>query len=335
MVSYFGGPSHIIKKKTGPVHELYMKRKMSIAGILLLLLFLLRYPQEALNASRDGMKLWLNTLLPTLLPFLILTGFLIHTDGIEKILSPFSKIWKTILGLSPAGAYIFLLGMLCGYPMGAKLTSEMFACGKISQREGEYLLTFTNQPSPAFLTTYLAHVCLEQRIPAKEIFLIIFTADAVCMVFFRFVIFRNQTVIKTDKIFSKKETSTISSPGSIIDVSIMNGFETITRLGGYILLFSLISACVRHYWKWSPAVCSLVLGTLEITTGIHQIAQSGIPFEIQYPISMVFTAFGGFCILAQTKSVTDKRLSFLPYISAKCLNGAITGILVLVLTKVI
>ena len=56
-----------------------MKRILSTAGILLLLLFLLRYPQEALAASRDGMGLWLNTLIPTLLPFLILTGFLIRT----------------------------------------------------------------------------------------------------------------------------------------------------------------------------------------------------------------------------------------------------------------
>ena len=34
-----------------------MKRILSTAGILLLLLFLLRYPQEALATSRDGMGL--------------------------------------------------------------------------------------------------------------------------------------------------------------------------------------------------------------------------------------------------------------------------------------
>ncbi|MDO4305216.1 MAG: hypothetical protein Q4C77_00165 [Eubacteriales bacterium] len=312
-----------------------MKRKLSIAGVFLLLLFLLRYPQEALSASREGMKLWLNTLLPTLLPFLILTGFLIHTDGIEKILSPFSVMWKTVLGLSPAGAYVFLLGMLCGYPMGAKLASELFACQKIDRREAEYLLTFTNQASPAFLTTYLAHICLEQRTSAKEILIVIFTANILCMIFFRFVIFRNNTATRSNEIIPKKETSTTSSPGSIIDVSIMNGFETITRLGGYILLFSIISACIRHYWKWSPSICSLIVGTMEITTGLHQIALSGIPYEIRYPISMALTAFGGFCILAQTRSVTDKRLSFLPYISAKCMNGAVTAILLLILSKVI
>ena len=95
------------------------------------------------------MTLWLNTLLPTLLPFLILTGFLIHTDGIEKIFSPFRIFWNKGMGLSCSGAYAFVLGMLCGYPMGAKIASDLYQYGKISKREAEYLLTFSNNASPA------------------------------------------------------------------------------------------------------------------------------------------------------------------------------------------
>lgn len=311
-----------------------MKRILPASGVILLLLFLLQYPMEALNASREGMKLWLNTLLPTLLPFLILTGFLVHTNGIEKILTPLSFFWKKALGLSPSGAYVFVLGMLCGYPMGAKLASDLFTHGKISKREAEYLLTFSNQASPAFITTYLAHICLKQRIPFSEIFGILFLSNILCMIFFRFVIFKNQTVTHTIKNISKKETSTTSSPGSIIDVSIMNGFETISRLGGYILLFSLIAASIRHYWSGTNTTCSILLGLLEITTGLHQISLSGFPFRIQYLISMGITSFGGCCILAQTRSVTDKRLSFLPYFSAKCLNAVTTVLLTLVFSQI-
>lgn len=326
------------------MNRIIIKKILTPAGILFLLLFLLTYPQESLSAAQDGMKLWLNTLLPTLLPFLILTGLLIRTDCIEKALSPFRNFWRILFGLSPSGAYAFLLGMLCGYPMGAKLASDLYSCGKISKREAEYLLTFANQPSPAFLTTYLAQICLGQKISAGEIWGILLLADAACMLFFRFLIFHGHTrsgnsspseTSSGRQITLKKETSTASSPGSIIDVSIMNGFETITRLGGYILLFSLISACIRHCWKWSADLCSLILGTMELTTGLHQIALSDLPFEIQYPASMALTAFGGCCIMAQTRSVTDKRLSFLPFLSAKCLNSLLTFLFVLVFSKLI
>ena len=70
-----------------------MKRIFFTAGIFLLLIFLLRNPQEALAASRDGLNLWLNTLLPTLLPFLILTGLLIKTEIAEALTDPF-RSWE-------------------------------------------------------------------------------------------------------------------------------------------------------------------------------------------------------------------------------------------------
>ena len=326
------------------MNRIIIKKILTPAGILFLLLFLLTYPQESLSAAQDGMKLWLNTLLPTLLPFLILTGLLIRTDCIEKALSPFRNFWRILFGLSPSGAYAFLLGMLCGYPMGAKLASDLYSCGKISKREAEYLLTFANQPSPAFLTTYLAQICLGQKISAGEIWGILLLADAACMLFFRFLIFHGHTrsgnsspseTSSGRQITLKKETSTASSPGSIIDVSIMNGFETIARLGGYILLFSLITACVKHYWKWSVTLRCLLSGLLEITTGLYQISLSAVPFRTQYLVSMALTASGGCCILAQTRSVTDKRLSILPYISAKVLNGAATVFFILVFSKFI
>ena len=60
--------------------------------------FLLLYPQEALAASKEGMQLWLNVLLPVLLPFLILTGILIHTNMAGKLLQPVEVIWNKVLG---------------------------------------------------------------------------------------------------------------------------------------------------------------------------------------------------------------------------------------------
>ena len=64
--------------------------------------FLLIWPKEALAAAKEGMNLWLNILLPTLLPFLILTGILIQTDMTERLLKPAEKIWNKLLGVTAA-----------------------------------------------------------------------------------------------------------------------------------------------------------------------------------------------------------------------------------------
>ena len=74
--------------------------------------------------------------------FMILTGVLIHTKGIEKILSPLKPVFRFFLGTDVYGGYVFILGMVCGYPMAAKLASDLYETGRISRIEALYLTTF-------------------------------------------------------------------------------------------------------------------------------------------------------------------------------------------------
>ena len=302
--------------------------------VLMVLIFMLLYPAESLTAAREGLGIWLNTLIPTLLPFLILTDILLKTSLMEKVLSPFSRLWRFLFGLSPMGAYGLFAGILCGYPMGAKAASSLYEKGKISRREAHYLLTFSNNASPVFLTSYLAVECLNNRASVAKIAGTLLLADLCCMLFFRFVVYKNNTISSDlEKAAAhcrcEKKTPTARSLGASIDVSIMNSFETITRLGGYILLFSLITAMTAQYRTKNLFLKNIICAALEITSGLHILRKTGLPYNMQYLCSMAVTAFGGMCILMQTKSVLNNRLSARPYLSAKCLNTLITVLIIL------
>ena len=281
-----------------------MKRKIIIFFYICLLLFLLFHPKEALTGVKNGLGLWLNIMIPTLLPFLILTGALLKTGNIRKLLKPSAFFWKTFFGLSPAGAYVLYIDQ------------------QISRREGEYLLTFSCNASPAFIISYLSGILLKNKISAVQMILTFLAADLFCMLFFRFVVYRGHTVdsVCVNKI--KKETYQQDSIGVILDVSIMDGFETITRLGGYILLFSLILASISFYWPFHAQSCMLFTAPLELTTGLKQIAGAPLPWKSRYLASMLLTSFGGFCVMAQTKSVLENSLSLIPYAISKCLNAS-------------
>lgn len=311
-----------------------MKQKIIPFFCLCLLFFLLLHPAEALIAARDGLTLWLNVMLPTLLPFLILTGILLKTGNIQNLLKPLSSPGKILLGLSPVGIYVLILGFLCGYPMGAKLSHDLYINQQLSRREAEYLLSFSCNASPGFIISYLAEDCLGSQIHPGRIFMLLLAADLICMLFFRFLVYRGHTVSPTKPAVRKKETSGQDSAGVILDVSIMNGFETITRLGGYILLFSLIYACISHYWPFSPLTGTLLTAPVELTTGLHRIASAGLPWKTKYYTSMMLTAFGGLCIMFQTKSVLENKLSLIPYVTSKCLN-AVMIFLLLVLSDIV
>ena len=311
-----------------------MKRKIIIFFYICLLFFLLFHPKEALTGVKNGLGLWLNIMIPTLLPFLILTGALLKTGNIRKLLKPSAFFWKTFFGLSPAGAYVLILGLLCGYPMGAKLAHDLYIDQQISRREGEYLLTFSCNASPAFIISYLSGILLKNKISAVQMILTFLAADLFCMLFFRFVVYRGHAVdsVCVNKI--KKETYQQDSIGAILDVSIMDGFETITRLGGYILIFSLILACIRFYWPFHAQSCMLFTAPLELTTGLKQIAGAPLPWKSRYLASMLLTSFGGFCVMAQTKSVLENSLSLIPYAISKCLNASVI-FLILVFSDIV
>ena len=311
-----------------------MKQRIITLFCICLLLFLLVHPEEAFLSAKDGMSLWLNVMIPTLLPFLILTGILLKTGNIPQLLEPLAPFWKHFFGISPAGAYVLILGFLCGYPMGAKLAHDLYINHQISQREGEYLLTFSCNASPAFIFSYLSQNILEGKIPPHSLLLILLSADFVCMLFFRFLVYHGNTVSSVKPEYRKKETYQQDSTGVILDVSIMSGFETITRLGGYILIFSLLFTGFYHYWPFCSQNKILLTSPIELTTGLHQIAQSAFSWKIKYITSMTLTAFGGFCVMFQTKSVLEEKLSILPYIFAKCLNASLV-FLFLVLSNII
>ena len=241
------------------------KNTILTGGICFLLVFLLLHPAESLSCARAGMTLWLNTLIPTLLPFIILTGMLTHTGHIRKLLLPFESFFHIFPGVSIWGGYVFVLGMLCGYPLGAKLASDLYG-------------------------------------------------------FFRFFVYKNATISDSPG-FSPE----ISSRKNMLDFSIMNGFETITRLGGYILLFSILAGCIRYYAPFPLLYQYLLLGFTEITSGLSLISVSGLPYMTRILLSAAATASGGLCILAQTKGVLHHDLSILPYFISKCICTFLTA----------
>lgn len=188
-----------------------MKQRIITLFCICLLLFLLVHPEEAFLSAKDGMSLWLNVMIPTLLPFLILTGILLKAGNIPQLLGPLSPFWKHFFGISPAGAYVLILGFLCGYPMGAKLAHDLYINHQISQREGEYLLTFSCNASPAFIFSYLSKNILEGKVPPHSLLLLLLSADFVCMLFFRFLVYHGNTVSSVEP-ESRKKRHTSRTP---------------------------------------------------------------------------------------------------------------------------
>lgn len=318
-----------------------MKRAFSFLPFILFFCLLLFFPRQSLLGAKTGLMLWFFTLLPSMLPFLILSSLFVHLEVLEKLFGRGASFWRRAFGLSPQGTYALFMGIFCGYPMGAKVTADLYRGQRITRQEADYLLTFSCHPGPSFLSAYLCVEILEREDVTGWTYLVIYLSSFLCSLMFR-PSRRRQSVPETPAVSApfrenlKKETSVSLSLGEALDASILNAFLSITKLGGYMILFSVLQSFLKTWLPAVPCIRYPVLGLMEITTGLSALSQSRLPFSLLYILTVSFTSFGGLCVAAQTKSMlADTDLSLIPYLKGKLCCLTITLALTFFLVEVV
>ncbi len=314
-------------------------QKIILRLILLCLIALaVLFPQITLKGAGTGLNLWLFTLVPTLLPFLIFTNILIAIQGdlwLSRLLyCPLKKLFP----VSFSGTYAICIGMLCGYPMGAKAVADLLNDRKISLQEGQYLLCFCNYPSPMFLAGYVCQVC-----GLQEYSWILFTALYGSLLFsgqlFRLFTPAGHGQRQCDSVSAVSAISDVPAERfrfSMLDNAILQAIRTILKFGGYVMLYSILAAYIRSIgvpWIFPKL---LTEGILEITNGISDIALQGLSVSLMLPVVCFLSAFGGLSTFSQTASVlSGSKISLGRYFFAKLTNGILAFAIAVLLLQLL
>ena len=299
-----------------------MKKKFICFAILNLTAYILLYPADAVNASRNGLMLWYEKVFPTLLPFAIISNVLIHSGYMDALTKHLTKYFRFFMPVSGEGVFILCSGFLFGFPMGSKncaellkankihpKEAELLKANKIHPKEAEILFYITNNISPVFIGSYI----LLQQLQLTGMFGIsIFILYVPALILGMLLLHR-----KKEENRQKKTASQSQITFKIIDAAIMNGFETLVRIGGYIMLFSILISLVEKLPLPKP-VLILLENVLEITNGINCLTNTDWSIQTKYILAMTATAFGGLSGIAQTSSmVKGTSLSMKKYCLVK------------------
>ncbi len=322
--------------------------KISISKIIILffLLLILIYPISALQGAKQGLLLWFHTVLPTLLPFIILSNLIIRlkiTNYLSKLLYP---IFHFLFGVSYGACYPVLIGFLSGIPVGAKSVAELVKDKSITLREGQFLLGLCNNASPMFIMSFIAISQLKVANLRFVLLGILYGSAILSSLLYFKVIDRIRCFLNPSSnnhsmlsVMSFEETETRKMNKfdfRMLDSSIMDGFEVITKVGGYIILFSIPAKIIIDLFSGDNALILFIIGILEITTGINSIAESGLDFNLKIVLITMLTAFGGLSGLAQTKSViNDTRLLIGTYLKVKVLQMLIAFFIIFLYVRFI
>ena len=108
-------------------------------------------PKVAIQTFSQGILIWATKILPALLPFFILTKLLSYTTFISTIGKFLSPITKKLYGVGGVSGYIYLMSILSGYPIGAKIIADLYQKKQINENEAKKMIIFCTTSGPIFV----------------------------------------------------------------------------------------------------------------------------------------------------------------------------------------
>lgn len=305
-----------------------MKKIVFSCVILFIIVYSFFFPEVMVNAARTGIQVWFHQILPALLPFTILSAVTINSN--------FLKSYKGNVNLV-ACLLTMTCGFIFGFPVGAKLTSDFYKQKLLSEKQATILAITTNNFSPMYVCGFALSLLFSSNQHNKETYLILYLIPLLIVTGYLLL---RQNIVSKNIEETKKKAEYFQLDMKIMDSSIISGFETLVRICGYIVLFSIITEILKTSITSMGLHLSIpfavILGNLEITNGIHLISKLDVNQSLKYILAIQLLSFGGLSGIAQTGSIFSKTgLSLRKYIIGKAILSLLLTLLSVIYVLVI
>lgn len=284
-------------------------------GAFIGMLVLILDSKTALEGANAGIYLCMTTVIPSLFPFLVLSGLLTSalSGGEGKLLRPAGKL----LGIPKGCESIVISGFLGGYPVGAQAAGALVRQGTLERHRGEAMLAFCNNAGPAFIFGMAASL-----FPGELAGWYLWGIHIV-------------SALLSGWILTPKGESLGSAPqrsdGSLTD-ALKNAVKIMGMVCGWVVLFRIVAAFLTRWGLWylSAPFQAAVIGALELSNGC--IALNGVGnLSARFVLCSAMLAQGGLCVTMQTMSAA-KGLSLRYYYLGKLLQTIFSIVLAMAVT---
>lgn len=307
-----------------------------ILSLFVLFSFFLFEPHIVFQATQSAVKLWAQTIVPSMLPFFILNNVLFAAGGIRLFGDMLSRPVKKLLGLPGDAAFILTAGYSTGVPVSASLIAELRKENRLSRKEGNRLLAYSANVSPAFILSAVAVSMLGAEEEGPYLAAVHYGTNFALMILCSFLFRWQNEETRPSPQGPKAKTDEVFSVPMIID-ALFKSIRTIFLIGGVIIIFfiliafldttgmfALLSRILTRTPEQQETLHATVCGWMEITAGAQKISGLNVPFPLKRAVLSGVLAFGGLSALTQIVSQiqeTDLSVSF--YLRYKIIQGAL------------
>lgn len=320
-------------------------RHFFLTALILFFMFaLVLKPDLYMQSVTSGLLLWLNSVLPALFPFFFFSGLLIKMRVVDKLGNKLSRPMNALFHCPGSSGIIYLLSIISGYPVGAKIASEMYSRGALTTAQVMRINAFASTSGPLFIVgsvgvgIFVNHAC-------GIIMLVAHLLGALL----NGVLYRNYHYSKLE---NNKPLAPNKQTEDILSQTMYDSIISILLVGGYIAIFfilidvlfncgilSFISknlASVLSYFGASPNLAEgITSGIFEVTRGCMELSKSGVDLKIITPIACALISWGGISIHLQaltflSKCKISKSIFFLQKFTQAIISGVICWVLALI-----
>ena len=306
-----------------------------IIGLLMFITFqLLTSSNIIFETVSFSFEIWKTSIFPSIFPFFVISEILINYGFIELVAEIFKPLMNKLFKTKGTSAYVFIMGMVSGFPSSAKYVNELYVQGLIDEKEGTKILLFTHFSNPLFVLGTISILFLNSQ---KVGFLIL-----LCHYISNFIlglIFRNYYPSKNENtkfsfknsinFMTKHRINNHKNFGQILSDSVINSVNTLLIILGTITVFLILTTIINKCITLNPVMQAILNGFFEMTQGLKYISLTNISLKLKSIISTMFISFGGISVHMQIISIlSNTKIKYFPFLISRILHAIISGILV-------
>lgn len=315
-----------------------LKKVWSSVFILILLLFIafeiLTESKTIMESVIFSFQIWQNNIFPSLFPFFVLSEILIYYGFIEFISELFRPFMAKLFCMNGAASFVFFMSLVSGFPSNAKYTRELYQKGLLDEEEASKILTFSHFSNPLFILGTVSLTFLKNKEVGLLILFVHYMTNIIIGILFRGY---HKSKVKKEKIslnraiyaMHQKRMLNEKTFGQMIAGALSNSIQTLLLILGTVTMFLVLTTIIDHNLNLNALYQSTLNGFVEMTQGLKYVSLLNIPLKIKSVLTVMILSFGGCSVHMQVISIlSDTKIKYLPFFTARVLHSALAGILV-------
>lgn len=270
-------------------------------------------------SARGGMRLAVEVILPSILPFMILSDIIVAVIDFSQLRRT-GRLFGRIFGLGGAAVGAVAIGTLAGFPIGAKMAADLYRTGALSKPEAERAVIISSTPSLAFTVSGVGGGMLGDT----RVGLMLYCSVLLASVLYGFLTRRQSvpTPATSGKTHRPDLTRSISSAATACLGIVVS-----------VALFSVVTGILCQVMR-QEFVLSLILPFIEVSTACARLCEMGGAFPLA--LAALALGFSGFSVHLQIRStLADTDLGYWRFFKGKLAIGTLSAGIFLFLHTVI